>query len=510
MRVEGLRYRDEWLPNYYPSRQVGDMFVRLSRTGKCQTLTAEQDAQISEFYMSDDLYRRLEETGHIITPRNSAKVFEDLRTWQQKTYEGPQLHIVVTTKRCNLNCTYCHMNPEPVAASKSKFDLQPEVGSTIARFAMSSPNPNLMFEFQGGEPFLNFAGMTHFIDEVRRLNVTAGKNIKFSVVSNLMVVTDEQLAYCRDNGVSISYTLNGPQMIHDHFRVTRSGAGSFNTVVNRIRDIQRKFPGLLSTSPLCVIGADNAKDVKRMLDFYHEAGFSGVAILKLKNLGNAVKGRLEFDMREYLKYYTDALDYLYEKNKALDQPAYSERSLRVVISKIMCDTDLGFVDWRNPIGDVTGALTYDYDGEILPSDEARSLRHEFTIGNVMNLSYDEMIRRKESYKTINLSLRDRDSECRECAYNPYCGIPPVLEYGKTGDAAPKPHVSEDCLFVQAVLDWTFKKLQEDPLPLMRMVPFLDRYVQLLMEENGFIAPSAEESVPAYQVAEGQAYQEAYA
>lgn len=509
MRVEGLRYRDEWLPNFYPSRQVGDSFVRISRSGKCQTLTAEQDAQINEFYMDDDLYCRLEETGHIITPRNSAKVFEDLKLWQMKTYTGPQLHIVVTTKRCNLNCTYCHMNPEPVGASKSTFDLQPEVASRIARFAMDSPNPDLMFEFQGGEPFLNFAGMTYFIDEIRRLNATAGKNIKFSVVSNLMVVTDEQLAYCRDNGVSISYTLNGPQMIHDHFRITRSGSGSFNTVVNRIRDIQAKFPGLLSTSPLCVIGADNAKDLKQMLDFYHEAGFAGVAILKLKNLGNAVKGRLKFDMREYLEYYTDALDYLYEKNKSSGR-AYSERSLRVVLSKIMCDVDLGFVDWRNPIGDVTGALTYDYDGEILPSDEARSLRSEFTIGNVMDLTYDEMIRRKESYKTINLSLRDRDSECRECAYNPYCGIPPVLEFGKTGNAAPKPHESEDCLFVQAVLDWTFKKLQEDPLPLYRMLPFMDQYVQLLMEENGIIPAGGQEQVQPYQVTGQQAPQEAYA
>ena len=498
MRLEGRRYRDEWLPNFYPSRKVGDVFVRLSRSGRCQTLTPEEDTQISEIYMDDALYQRLEETGHIITPRNSVKVFEDLKLWQRQTFTGPQLHIVVTTKRCNLNCTYCHMNPEPVSASKNQFDLQPEVAQAIARFALNSPNPNLAFEFQGGEPFLNFAGMTYFIDEVRRQNATIGKNVRFSAVSNLMVVTDAQLAYCRDNDVSISYTLNGPQMIHDHFRVTRSGAGSFNTVVNRLRDIQEKFPGLLSTSPLCVVGKDNAKDLKQMLDFYHEAGFYGVAILKLKNLGNAVKGGLEFDMREYLKYYTDALDYLYEKNKPLGQ-AYAERSLRVVLSKIMCDSDLGFVDWRNPIGDVSGALTYDYDGEILPSDEARSLRHEFTIGNVMNLSYDELIRRKETFRTMNLSLRDRDSECRECAYNPYCGIPPVLEFGKTGSAEPKPHQSEDCLFVQGVLDWTFKKLQEDPLPLFRMVPFMDRYVQTLMEENG-ILPSAEEQV----------YEEAYA
>jgi radical SAM protein with 4Fe4S-binding SPASM domain len=481
MRIEGRRYRDEWLPNFYPSKKIGDRYIRISRTGKSQILTAEEDAQIGEFFMEAELFARLERTGHIITAQNSQKIFADLKEWQKHTYSGPQLHIVVATKRCNLDCTYCHMNPESTGADKNHFDLQPEVAEAIIRFALGTPNPRINFEFQGGEAFLNFPGMVHFVETARRLNQQVGKDIYFSAVSNLMVATDEQLAYCLDNGILVSYSLNGPQPMHDLFRINRKGRGSYDIVMRRVAHINQKFPGLLTSSPLCVVTADNAGQLREMLDFYHNLGFRSPAILKLNNLGNAVRHNIQFDAKEFIKYYIDALDYVYEKNKPL-RDSYSERMATLALLKIVSDVDVPFVDWRNPIGDVNGVLIYDYDGEILPADEARSLREVFSLGNVLTTTYDEMIRRKETFWTMNLSLRDNDPTCRECAYNPYCGVSPVLSYAKTGDPVPRPHEADNCVILMAVLDWVFQKLQEDPLPLVHMIPeFESHFTTLTMK-----------------------------
>src|SRR5262245_5384074 len=124
MRIEGRRYRDEWIPNCYPSRQIGtDHWLRLSRTGKTITLTADEDRQLTEVFMDEALFRRMEQTGHILTADNAQRVFADLRLWQEPVYAGPTLHIVVLTKRCNLDCTYCHMDPEPISADPSTYDL---------------------------------------------------------------------------------------------------------------------------------------------------------------------------------------------------------------------------------------------------------------------------------------------------------------------------------------------------------------------------------------------------
>jgi uncharacterized protein len=474
MRIAGRRYRDEWFPNYYPARQIGDRFVRLSRTGKTQILTACEDAELSEFFMNTELFGRLERTGHIITAENAHLALDGLKTWLKGTYDGPQLHIVVATKRCNLNCTYCHMNPEAIGSDKHVYDLQPQVATEIARFILESPNPTLVIEMQGGEPFLNFAGMVNFIEEITRQNLSIGKHLSFNVVSNLMVATDKQLEYCLEHNISVSYTINGPKDIHDQYRITRDGCGSFDAVIRRFEHIRSTFPGLLSPSPLCVISADNAKDMRGMLDFYHGIGFNEVAVINLKHLGNAARGGLQFNAQEFTRHYVEALDYLYNKNKDLSGRAYGERLVKVALLKILCASDTNYIDWRNPIGYVSGALVYDYDGEILPADEARSMREVFTLGNVMALSYDELIRKKETFKVLNLSIRDRDPECRECPYNPYCGVSPVLQFAKRGRMAPRAYESDDCIMVLAILDWVFKKLIDDPIPLIRMVPELSQ------------------------------------
>jgi len=468
MRIDGRHYRDEWLPNFYPGKKIGDRIVRVSRTGRTVVLTPSEDAQINEFFMATDLFERLERTGHIITSANASTVFHDLSTWLKGTYDGPGLHIVIPTRRCNLNCTYCHMYPQPMEALRTTTDLQSDTIPYIARFIMDSPRNTLCVEFQGGEPFLNFPGMIQTIDEIRKLNTQARKDIRFEIVSNLMVVTDEHLSYCKANNIGISYTLNGPQNVHDLFRITRTGAGSYNTVVRRLDDIRARFPGVLAPSPLCVVTDDNIRDLKSMVRYFHEAGFTDIGILTLKNLGNA-RGHVYFNMHEYIPHYIDLLDYLYVLNKDTDA-AYSERIVRLALMKIFGAVNPLFIDWRNPIGYVSNAIVYDWDGEILPVDEARSFRDVFTLGNVRSMSYDQLIRRNSTFDTVNLSIRDRDPTCRECAYNPYCGVSPVLHYSRTGRLAPEPHVSHECILIIAVFDWIFRKMLDDPLPLLKMAP----------------------------------------
>jgi len=469
MRIEGRRYRDEWLSNSYPARLVGDKYVTVSRTGRAQILARDEREEINEFFMKSDLFSRLERTGHILTASNSQQVMSDLAEWLSGTYDGPGLHIIVVTNRCNLNCTYCHMNPQPVESARQVTDLQLDLIPDIVRFILSSPNPQLTIEFQGGEPFLNFPAIVATVKELKKQNVIAEKTYRLTLVSNLMVASDNDLAFCLDNDIKVSYTLNGPATMHDHFRITRNGQGSHHHVINKIEHIKEKFPGLLAGCPLCVIAADNIDSFQDAITYFHDLGFNDVSTLYLKNLGNAARGGMQFDMKAFIPKYLDVLDFICSKNRS-GEASYSERFARIALMKIFGRTNPGFIDWRNPIGYVSNSIIYDVDGELLPVDEARSLRDIYKLGNVRTLSYADLISKREVFDTVNLSIRDRDSECRECAYNPYCGVSPVLHYAKTGRPAPEPYVSDECLFVIAIFDWLFLKLQNDPIPVLKMLP----------------------------------------
>src|SRR5947209_18454597 len=431
MRIEGKRYRDEWLPNFYPSRELApDRWLRISRTGKTVVLSAAEDRQISEIYMDAPLYERLERTGHILTP--------------------------------------------------DEFDMSPETARAVVEFAMSSPNSRVCFEFQGGEPFLNFAAIRAVVEHAEAINRAAGKELVFSAVTNLMIARDEHLAFCRDHDIRVSYTVNGPEAIHDYYRRTGKGTGSFAGVMRRLTQVQERFPDILSATPLCVIDDYSAPRLKEMIDFYFDEGFNGVGLIRLKPLGFARKGELKFGIARFMEAYLGGLQYILDKNKTSGR-AFLEYMVPVVLAKILGESDTGFVDWRNPCGDISGAIIYDYDGEILPVDEARSMRDVFALGNVRSVTYEELMRGKDTFRTMNLSLRDRDATCRECAYKPYCDVNPVLEYARTGSLEPRPHESDDCLYTLSLLDWTFKKLLEDPLPLMLMVPSMGEHMGELLE-----------------------------
>jgi radical SAM protein with 4Fe4S-binding SPASM domain len=123
------------------------------------------------------------------------------------------------------------------------------------------------------------------------------------------------------------------------------------------------------------------------------------------------------------------------------------------------------------------SLTFDADGAILPNDDARSLAAEFSLGNVRDLDYDTLVRRRETFRTMNLSLRDRDPACRECSYNPFCGVQPILDFARRGDATPQPHQSDECLFTISIFDWLFEKLLTDPLPVARMLSGMDGFLR---------------------------------
>jgi radical SAM protein with 4Fe4S-binding SPASM domain len=360
------------------------------------------------------------------------------------------------------------MNPVRPGTNKAHADMSSETAKYVADFALSSPNSSITFEFQGGEPFLNFEAVKTVIRSVRENPKAAGKVIRYTLVSNLLVAREEDLTYCRDNNISVSYSLNGPGDVHDRFRVNWSGRGSYKSALERLSWLRASFSDVITAYPLCVIDASTAEQLPQIIDFFYDQGFSGVALLRAKPLGNAVRTGITFGGPPLISAYIKALDHILARNKKSGQ-SFVERMVQVALLKLLGRQNVGFVDWRNPCGDVIQAITYDVDGEILPADEARSNRSVFGLGNVRDRTFSEVMADERSYHTANLSLRDAHAACRECAYNPFCGVNPVVEFARTGSVMPKPHESEDCHFTIALLDWVVRNYLDSPLELFRML-----------------------------------------
>src|SRR5262249_18575429 len=132
------------------------------------------------------------------------------RTKQSRLPEFTGLHIFVVTLRCDHSCKYCQVSR--VSENKKAFDMSEETADRAIEMAFKSPSQNLKFEFQGGEPLLNFGLIKYIVQKVEQMN--QGRNVEFVITTNLSLISAEILEFCRLHKVLISTSLDGPEALH--------------------------------------------------------------------------------------------------------------------------------------------------------------------------------------------------------------------------------------------------------------------------------------------------------
>ena len=89
-----------------------------------------------------------------------------LRRRSDHLWQGPGLHILILTLRCDSACVYCHASRRPLKAKG--VDMDQATADRVLDVIFQSPNPDLTIEFQGGEPSLRFDLVRHVVDEAYR------------------------------------------------------------------------------------------------------------------------------------------------------------------------------------------------------------------------------------------------------------------------------------------------------------------------------------------------------
>lgn len=155
------------------------------------------------------------------------------RTKKRYLYDFTSLHMFVVTHRCNQNCTYCHASSIN-DNDNTLYDMSPETGKKCVDVALKSPSKNLKFEFQGGEPLLNFEVIKEIVEYTKNIISSHSRRIDFVVCTNLTKLKEEHLLFFKQNKISISTSLDGPKEIHDQHRKKRNGDGSHELVKKNI------------------------------------------------------------------------------------------------------------------------------------------------------------------------------------------------------------------------------------------------------------------------------------
>jgi uncharacterized protein len=458
-RLELLPFRFERAEanSYLVSNMVGE-FIRL------QPNELERLVEL-QLIPGDGLYEKAY-AAHLIT-RADQKSQRQLLALRFRSRMGflqylTPLHIFVVTLRCEHSCPYCQVSRQ--SADRSRFDMSEETAQRAIMIALSTPSPRIKIEFQGGEPLLNFESIERIVLAAKAEAAKRNKEVQFVIASNLALLNDAILGFCKTHEVLLSTSLDGPADLHNKNR-PRPGGNSHELAVRGIRRTQEVL-GSDRIGALMTTTEASLDRVEEIVDEYVSLGLDGIFLRSLSPYGFAIKTKTfeGYDARRWLDFYERGLRYILSINAR--GVHFPEFYAGLILKKMLTDRPLGYVDLRSPAGIGLGALVYNYDGAVFASDEGRMLAEmgdrTFEIGNVADATYKSLVTHPKLIELVATSLTQTAPECSDCVFESHCGADPVYHHATQGDALGIKPLSEFCARQKGVMRLLLHILESSP------------------------------------------------
>ena len=385
------------------------------------------------------------------------KAFHEYRKSKQYLFAGTCLHIFVLTNGCNMNCVYCQAqdNDHP---DKGMMDFK--TAEKAVEIALQSPAYSLDFEFQGGEPLLNYPVIKHIVEYTEEHK--NDKTISFSIVTNTLALNEEMMEFFFKHKISISTSLDGDRELHNCNRPSRDGTGTFSQVIENIHRMQEMG---ISVGVIQTTTRMSLKYSCQIVDTYLKNGLTTVFIRPLTPLGYAKEhwDIIGYSPCEFLDFYKDTLLYILKMNT--DTRIMREGHATIFLNKILGHNSGNYMELRSPCGAGIGQVAYYYDGRIYTCDEARMLgemgNDAFKIGNVAKDTYQSIMESRCNKITCQASILETIPQCCDCAYHPYCGVCPVVNLATDGNIYAREVHNYRCQIYKGMLDLLFDLIQRD-------------------------------------------------
>ena len=165
---------------------------------------------------------------------------------------------------CNLDCKYCfylskHTLPDGPGPGRMDDDV---LECFIRDYIASVTADEVVFSWQGGEPTLRGLGFFEKVVALQKKYRRPGQRIENDLQTNGTLLDEGWARFLKEHGFLVGLSIDGPREIHDHYRITKGGAPTFDQVFSAAK-LLRRFAVPFNT--LTCVARHNAS---RPLDVY--------------------------------------------------------------------------------------------------------------------------------------------------------------------------------------------------------------------------------------------------
>lgn len=322
------------------------------------------------------------------------------------------------SESCNLACDYCYYSR--CGGRPGKIErIDPLLLEKVIREYMSLTKGAASFVWQGGEPLL--AGLD-FFQQVVALQIKYAPDhaiISNSLQTNATLIDDDWARFFKKYNFLIGVSLDGPKEIHDRRRITGSGKGSFDRVMEGIAFLKKYN---VDFNILTVIHEGNVDKAKELMQFYRRHRFRYIQFIPcmdFRSQETEKEGKYRITPEQYGRFLCDVFDEWYDDDSNMfvrffDNmlSIYLHQEAELCIHRSSCPT----------------MLVLEQNGDAYPCDFY--IHDQYKLGNVRRDSLLEILSKAvhHGFKKMKPNL---PHQCTSCEYLRLChgGCPRNRQWG---------------------------------------------------------------------------------
>ena len=173
-----------------------------------------------------------------------------------------------TGATCNLDCKYCFFLSKEMLYPNSRFRMSNELLETYIRQLLESQQvPEVNVAWQGGEPTLMGLEFFKLAMELVEKYRKPGQTVLHTIQTNGTKIDDDWAVFFKHNNFLVGLSVDGPQAMHDAYRVNKGGAGTFDLVMRGWAFLQKHG---VDVNILCTVHAANAGHPIEVYHFFRD------------------------------------------------------------------------------------------------------------------------------------------------------------------------------------------------------------------------------------------------
>lgn len=164
---------------------------------------------------------------------------------------------------CNLSCSYCYYLDKDRTLGIPERHMSFDILEAYVRqmFEMHGKDAVVEFSWHGGEPLT--AGLPFFREALRLQDQYGqGRAVSNTIQTNATLISDEWCEFFKEHGFDVGVSIDGPERLHDTYRKTSDGRGSFARVMQGIRLLKKH------DIPFATLTAVNRANMDHPLETY--------------------------------------------------------------------------------------------------------------------------------------------------------------------------------------------------------------------------------------------------